>query len=366
VLLLLLSLLSLAGPVEDAQEALAAHGRGRDVTPLQQAASALDQAQAQAEAPRNAATYDLIASLHLAVAQDGPEGGRHAALQSAVQAASQARDLGGGKELSSTVSGIALLVTEGCRRARTPQDREAWRTLGLSTHSLVTQLSEPVPATLRGQLAQALAPLELGESAQTAAMLAQDAAAHGHPSRSLDVRVAEALVREESPQVAAEFLEQAVARWPTAWEIRDLAGGTAARQRQFEQAIAHFDAALEHVHPELTRQRAVLLRKRAAARTESGDLDGAIADFEAAEPLERADPTQRYLWGRTHVMAAQRSTNALRERTGNRAALPQAAQDHCAKAIPHLEAVQGDARLGAPATQALALCRQVVAAEVRE
>ena len=363
LLLLLSMLLAAAGPVEDAQAALAAHARGRDVRPLKQAASDLMQAQGEGAAPTDGPTWELVASIHLAVAQDGPLADRAVALRAAVDAVERAHQAGGAPELTDTITGVALLLTNALRRARTDEERTSSSELGERLFTLSEAVQPPPPATVRGQLAQALAPLVLPRDASAAAVLAERAAALGHPSKSVDLAVSQALVHHGAPADALAFTRAALARWPDAWELDDFAGGTCARMRRFADAVAHFDAALEHIHPELTRQRAVLLRKRAAARTETGDLDGAIADFEAAQPLARAEPTQRYQWGRTHVLAAQRITQDVRTASGNKAALPKRAQAHCEKAVPHLQAVERDARLGAPATQALTLCRTVIAAE---
>ena len=358
--------LALGGPVEDAEQALARHSRGRDTAPLAARAEALEAGLAGGEIESDGASVELLVRVWLTVAQDGADARRLEALEHAVTAAEGLAEQGGSADLGTSTSGIAMLVTDGCRRAKTPEEREVWRVLGLRVVALSPTILHRPPATVRGQLEQAVAQLELAHDPVHAGELATSAANLGHPSRSLDLRISEELVRTASPKVAGTFLRQAIGRWPSTWELRDLAGGLFAANRQYEEAIKHLDVAIEYVHPELTRQRAILLRKRAAARTELGDLDGAISDFEAAEPLERAGPTERYQWARTHVLAAQRLTAELRERTGNRAALPSAARDHCDKAIPHLTLVEKDPRLGGPAGQALALCNQVVAAEATD
>ena len=257
--------LALGGPVEDAEQALARHSRGRDTAPLAARAEALEAGLAGGEIESDGASVELLVRVWLTVAQDGADARRLEALEHAVTAAEGLAEQGGSADLGTSTSGIAMLVTDGCRRAKTPEEREVWRVLGLRVVALSTTILHRPPATVRGQLEQAVAQLELAHDPVHAGELATSAANLGHPSRSLDLRISEELVRTASPKVAGTFLRQAIGRWPSTWELRDLAGGLFAANRQYEEAIKHLDVAIEYVHPELTRQRAILLRKRGHA-----------------------------------------------------------------------------------------------------
>lgn len=344
-----------AGPMDDARLAIEAHNRGRDVAPLVQAIQAVRAAQVQGALPKDAPTYEMVASAAFLVASDGPEKGRADYVDIGISALELAVDAPGARgELALLPTSYALLATRELRQAPQHADWPSWIARGKRILAVAAKNPDPGGAALRGQLADQIARYP-EQSAREAAPFVLVALAADQTSAPRVEGTVEALLAEGAPDAAADLAIRGVARYPTS-KMNALAGAATLRSGKPATAVPYLEAAQKG---ELVASVQVqVARDLALAYVKLQQREKAVPALVAAIALDPQAANLHYELGRIHAL---RGTEAYNAAPGDDEAKRQAAKAHFSAAIPHLQAALADPRYEPHARAALTVCQAQVA-----